>query len=192
MSEQKTDYEVLKRILQKRLNEKRYYHSLCVADEARRLAEKYGGDAEKAYLAGLLHDITKNAPREEHLKIFADFGIILNEVEQNAEKLWHAMSGAAYIEHILGLNDPELIDAVRYHTTAKKDMSLLSKILYLADFTSKDRDYEDVEVIRAYVDRSLDGAFVYALQYSIADLVKQGRAIHEDTVQAYNAAVLKQ
>lgn len=68
--ENKTDYGAFKEILKKRLNEKRYYHSLCVADEAKRLAEKYGGDTEKAYLAGLLHDITKNASAEEHLKIF--------------------------------------------------------------------------------------------------------------------------
>ena len=70
MAENKTDYESLKAILQQRLNEKRYYHSLCVADEAKRLAEKYGGDSEKAYLAGLLHDIRKNARDEEHLQIF--------------------------------------------------------------------------------------------------------------------------
>ena len=69
--ENKTDYGAFKEILKKRLNEKRYYHSLCVADEAKRLAEKYGGDTEKAYLAGLLHDITKNASAEEHLKIFS-------------------------------------------------------------------------------------------------------------------------
>lgn len=190
MAENKTDYEALKVILQKRLNEKRYYHSLCVADEARRLAEKYGGDIEKAYLAGLLHDITKNAPDEEHLKIFKEFGIILSDVEQNAKKLWHAMSGALYVKNILGINDPEIIDAIRYHTTAKADMSPLAKILYLADFTSKDRDYEDVDVIREYVDESLEKAFVYALEYSIIDLVNQGRAIHPDTVQAYNQAVL--
>lgn len=190
MAENKTDYEALKVILQKRLNEKRYYHSLCVADEARRLAEKYGGDIEKAYLAGLLHDITKNAPDEEHLKIFKEFGIILSDVEQNAKKLWHAMSGALYVKNILGINDPEIIDAIRYHTTAKADMSPLAKILYLADFTSKDRDYEDVDVIREYVDESLEKAFVYALEYSIVDLVNQGRAIHPDTVQAYNQAVL--
>ena len=67
--ENKTDYDVLLAILKKRLNEKRYYHSLCVADEAKRLAVKYGADPEKAYLAGLLHDITKNAPDEEHLKM---------------------------------------------------------------------------------------------------------------------------
>ena len=191
VAENKTDYEALKAILQKRLNEKRYYHSLCVADEAKRLAEKYGGDSEKSYLAGLLHDITKNAPDEEHLQIFKEFGIILSDVEQNAKKLWHAMSGALYVKNILGINDPEIIDAIRYHTTAKADMSLLASILYLADFTSKDRDYEDVDVIREYVDESLEKAFVYALEYSITDLVNQGRAIHPDTVQAYNQAVLK-
>lgn len=191
MAENKTDYESLKAVLQKRLNEKRYYHSLCVADEAKRLAEKYGGDSDKAYLAGLLHDITKNAPDEEHLQIFKEFGIILNDIEKNAKKLWHAMSGAEYVKNILGINDPEIIDAIRYHTTAKEDMSLLAEILYLADFTSKDRDYEDVDVIRAYVDESLCKAFVYALQYSITDLVNQGRAVHPDTVEAYNQAVLK-
>lgn len=188
--ENKTDYGAFKEILKKRLNEKRYYHSLCVADEAKRLAEKYGGDTEKAYLAGLLHDITKNASAEEHLKIFSDFGIILNEIENGAEKLWHAMSGAAYAEHILGIKDPEIIDAIRYHTTAKAGMSLLAKILYLADFTSADRDYDDVEVIRKYVNESLQKAFVYALQYSIKDLVEQARAVHLDTVAAYNQAVL--
>lgn len=191
VAENKTDYEALKAILQKRLNEKRYYHSLCVADEAKRLAEKYGGDSEKSYLAGLLHDITKNAPDEEHLQIFKEFGIILSDVEQNAKKLWHAMSGALYVKNILEINDPEIIDAIRFHTTAKADMSLLAEILYLADFTSKDRDYEDVDVIREYVDESLEKAFVYALEYSITDLVNQGRAIHPDTVQAYNQAVLK-
>lgn len=191
MTENKTDYEPLKGILQKRLNEKRYYHSLCVADEAKRLAEKYGGDKDKAYLAGLLHDITKNAPDEEHLQIFKEFGIILSDIEQNAKKLWHAMSGAEYVKNVLEINDPEIIDAIRYHTTAKADMSLLAKILYLADFTSKDRDYEDVDVIREYVDESLEKAFVYALQYSITDLVNQGRAVHPDTVNAYNEAVIK-
>lgn len=182
-------YNDLKAILKSRLDEKRYYHSLCVADEAVRLAEKYGADTQKAYLAGLLHDITKNATSEEHLQIFSQFGIILNGVEKNAQKLWHAISGACYIEHILKISVPEIIDAVRYHTTAKANMSLLSKILYLADFTSLDRDYDDVEVIREKVNKSLNDAFIYALQYSITDLVDNKRAVHLDTLSAFNEAV---
>lgn len=183
-------YEKYKEILKNRLNEKRYYHSLCVADEAKRLAEKYGGDSEKCYLAGLLHDITKNSETEEHLKIFETFGIILNVVENNAEKLWHAISGEAYLRNVLLINDEELLDAVRYHTTAKANMSLTAKILYLADFTSNDRDYPDVEVIRGLVDVSLESAMIYALKYSINDLTEQSRAIHPDTVDAYNFTVL--
>ena len=183
-------YETYKEILKSRLNEKRYYHSLCVADEAKRLAIKYGCDVEKCYLAGLLHDITKNASDEEHLQIFESFGIMLNDIEKNAKKLWHAMSGEAYIKNVLGIDDPELLDAIRYHTTAKKNMSLTAKILYLADFTSLDRDYEDVEVIRELVDKSIEEAMIYALKYSIVDLVEQSKAIHFDTLEAYNEVCL--
>lgn len=180
------NYERYKLILKTKLNEKRYYHSLCVADEALRLAKKYGGDTEKCYLAGLLHDVTKNSTDEEHLKIFETFGIILNCVDKNAKKLWHAISGEAYIKNVLGINDIEILDAVRYHTTAKADMSLTAKILYLADFTSVDRDYEDVDVIRKLVDKSLDEAMIYALKYSITDLVENSKAVHIDTINAYN------
>ena len=180
-----------KALLEKRLAPKRYYHSLCVADEAKRLAEKYGADSEKAYLAGLLHDVTKNASKEEHLNIFNTFGIMLNSIEKNAEKLWHAMSGAAYVKYVLQIDDEEIYDAIRYHTTAKSNMSLLSLILYLADFTSADRDYEDVDVMRALVDKSLDEAFLYALSYTVKEIVDKGGALHLDTINAYNETVLK-
>ena len=180
-----------KEILKKRLTPKRYNHSLCVAEEAVRLAKKYGGDCEKAYLAGLLHDITKNATKEEHLNIFNEFGIILNDVEKSAEKLWHAISGAAYIEHIIGIQDYEIITAVRYHTTAREDMSHLEKLLYLADFTSADRDYDDIDIMRQKVELSLESALDYALSYTINDLVSRGKSLHLDTVKAYNQNALK-
>lgn len=188
MSEKYLEY---KEILQKRLTPKRYNHSLCVADEAARLAKKYGGDCDKAYLAGLLHDITKNATEQEHLNIFAQFGIMLNDIEIRAEKLWHAISGAAYIKHILGITDNEIINAVRYHTTAHENMSHFEKILYLADFTSEDRDYDDIDVMREKVDISMEEALIYALSYTINDLILQGKQLHLDTVKAYNQYVLK-
>lgn len=188
MSEKYTEY---KKILQERLTPKRYHHSLCVADEAVRLAAKYGGDTEKAYLAGLLHDITKNASEEEHLHIFREFDIMLNDIEKNAEKLWHAISGAAYIEHILGINDTEIITAVRYHTTARKNMTQLEKILYIADFTSADRDYDDVDIMRQKLEVSMQAALQYALSYTINDLVSRDKPLHLDTVEAYNENALK-
>ena len=180
-----------KEILQQRLNPKRYNHSLCVADEAVRLAKKYGGDIDKAYLAGLWHDIAKNATQEEHLHIFGEFGIMLNDIEKSAEKLWHAISGAAYIEHILGIKDQEIITAVRYHTTAREDMTHLEKLLYLADFTSADRDYDDIDIMRQRVEISMEAAMSYALSYTINDLVLRGKPLHLDTVKAYNQNALE-
>ncbi|MBR4072771.1 MAG: bis(5'-nucleosyl)-tetraphosphatase (symmetrical) YqeK, partial [Clostridia bacterium] len=115
----------------------------------------------------------------------------LTNVEKNAHKLWHAISGAAYVKYILMIDDDEIYDAIRYHTTAKADLSLLSKVLYLADYTSSDRDYEDVDVIRGLVNKSLDEAYLYALKYSIIDLTQNGRALHPDTVEAYNDVILK-
>jgi len=87
-------YDDIKSLLKKRLTEKRCYHSLCVADAARHLAEKYGADDDKMYLAGLLHDITKNTSDDEQLKLFARFGIILTDVEKASPQIWHAMSGS--------------------------------------------------------------------------------------------------
>lgn len=180
------DYNKYKDILKERLNEKRYFHSLCVADEAKRLAILYGVDAEKAFFAGLLHDITKNATENEQLQMFEEFGIIADSITKNSHKLWHAVTGAAYIKNILGITDEEVLSAVRYHTTAKRGMSLLEKILYLADFTSADRDYEDVDVMRKKVDISLDDAMRYALCYTIKELADKQVAIHPDTFEAYN------
>ena len=180
-----------KAFLKTRLNEKRYIHSLAVASEAQRLAEKYGADPYKAYFAGLLHDITKNSTQAEHLQIMDAFGIILTDVEKNAEKLWHAITGAAYVKHFLGVDDKEVINAIRYHTTAKADMSKLQTVLYLADFTSSDRDYPDVNVMRGLVDKSADEALEYALKYTINELLEKKAAIHPDTVAAYNEVVLK-
>lgn len=178
-------------LLKSRLNEKRYLHSLAVADEAYRLAGIYGADQNKAYFAGLLHDVTKNASQEEHLQIFSAFGIILSDVESTAEKLWHAISGAAYVEHYFDVDDKDIISAIRYHTTAKADMSPLEIVLYLADFTSSDRDYEDVDVMRELVDKSANEALKYALKYTIEELLSKGAAIHPDTVAAYNYVILK-
>ena len=98
------NFENYKAIIRNQLDDYRYHHSLCVADEAKRLAVLYDEDPESAFLAGLLHDITKNFTPEEHLHIFNKFDIILSDVEKNSDKLWHSISGAAYVEHILNIN----------------------------------------------------------------------------------------
>ncbi len=179
------DFEKYKDIIKPMLTESRYIHSLEVAKEAKRLAIKYGADANKAYLAGLLHDILKTSSEQMQLQTLNQFGIILTDIEKNSKKLWHAISGAAYVKYVLKIEDNEIIDAIRYHTTARADMTLLDKILYLADFTSADRDYDDVDVMRRLVDESMQSALQYALEYTINDLKDKGAQIHPDTLNAY-------
>lgn len=178
-----------KKILQQMLTEKRYHHSLCVADEAVRLAEKYGADTQKAFYAGLLHDILKDTPGKEQLQLMAELGIIPTEIELSAPKLWHAMAGSAYLRQRFGISE-DIVQAVRYHTTARAGMSLLEKILYLADFTSADRDYDGVEDLRRAVDVSIETAMSAALQFTIEDLCSRSLPIHPDTFMAYNEIML--
>lgn len=172
-------------LLQGRLSQKRFRHSLAVADEAVRLAEKYSCDPEKAFTAGLLHDICKDMEPKEQLKLLEQFDIMLDNVEKTAPKLWHAIAGAAYLQHVLKLEDPDIIAAVRYHTTARAGMSLLEKIIFLADFTSKDRDYDGVERLRDAVERGLATAMYEALSFSVEDLRSRGCQVHKDTMEAW-------
>lgn len=171
-------------IIRKRESDRRFLHSLEVAREAERLAKKYGADPDKARVAGLLHDVMKDISPDEQLQIFKDFDILLDDVEQKAKKLWHARAGAAFLEHILKISDQDLLNAVRYHTTARAGMSLLEKVLYIADFTSADRDYDDVDVMRKLADRSLKEAMRYALEYTVRDLTDRGYPVHPDTLAA--------
>ena len=97
-----------KEIIKSKLTAKRFFHSLCVAEEAMKLAEKYGCDTEKAYVAGILHDIMKDISKEEMLKMFKEFDIMLTDVEKQAPKLWHAILGSEYIRRELKIDDEEI------------------------------------------------------------------------------------
>ena len=177
------DYKLL---LKDRLNEKRYFHSLCVADEARRLALKYGADPDKMYLAGLLHDITKNFSDDEQLQTLKKFGIMLSCTEKASPLIWHAITGALVVERELGITDVDVISSIRYHTTGKAAMTLCQKIIFVADLTSADRSYPDILEIRNKADHDLDECIVGILKFTICDIVSKNNPLHPDTLDAYN------
>ncbi len=183
--------EDYKKLLKSRLNEKRYYHSLCVADEAKRLAIKYGADPDKMYLAGLLHDITKNISDNEQLQTFKKFDIMLSVAEKSSPLIWHAMSGALVVEHELGITDEDIISSIRYHTTGKADMTLCQKIIFVADLTSVDRNYPDISEIRTKADRDLDECIIGILKFTICDIVSKNNPLHPDTLDAYNYLIIE-
>ncbi len=172
--------------IKKHLNPDRLYHSLNVADEAKKLALHYGADEKKAFTAGLLHDIMKNTAPADLLNFFEDNGIMLTKTEQISPKTWHAIAGAVYCERVLGVTDTEILSAIRYHTTGRAGMTLLEKVLFIADFISADRDYDGVDRMREKAYVSLECAMEEGLQFTLEELAHNGWAIHEDSVDAYN------
>lgn len=182
-----TDY---KSIIRPLMGDYRYIHSCNVAEEAVILAKLYGCDEEKAYTAGILHDITKEFPKEEQLQIIRDGGIILDDVQKNAPKLWHSVSGSVYIQTHLGLTDEDVINAIRYHTTGRANMSLLEKIIYTADYTSAERSYNGADVMREKSRNSLEEAMIFSCQFTLQNLSEKQAAIHPDQLFCYNDLVL--
>ncbi len=183
-----TDYsEIIKPLM----GEKRYTHSVNVSKEAVALAQKYGADEEKAYTAGILHDITKEFDRDRQLQIMQNSGIILDNIQLKAPKLWHGISGSAYIQSELNILDEDIVNAIRFHTTGRADMSVLEKIIFVADFTSAERTYPGVDVMREKADSSLEEAMIYGFQFTLKDLSSRELAIHPDEINCYNQLVLE-
>lgn len=180
-----------KKIIKEKMGDFRYEHSVNVSKEAKKLARLYGANEEKAQLAGILHDITKEMPKDEQLQIIVDSGIILDNVQKNAPKLWHGISGSIYVQQYLCIDDEDILNAIRYHTTGRANMSLLEKIIFIADFTSEERTYSGVATMRKKSRKSLNEAMLYAYKFTFKDLSKREIAIHPDEVACYNDIILQ-
>jgi predicted HD superfamily hydrolase involved in NAD metabolism len=183
-------FDDYKAVIRPLLGDKRYYHSICVARAAKELAGQCGADKQKAETAGILHDIMKDIPSEKQLEMMNQYGIKLSPVERSAQKLWHAMLGSAYLKNELHIDDPEILDAVRYHTTGRENMTTMDKVLFVADFISADRNYPGVENLRKAAKIGLNEAVMEGLSYTIADLAQNRKAIHPDTIAAFNQEAL--
>lgn len=184
-----TDKKVIgkyKAYLKENLSKKRYNHSVNVANAAAALAKRYGADEDKAYVAGLLHDTAKELPAQEQLAIVERSPLNVCDIEKKTTPLFHAIAGAELIQTLFGITDPEIIDAVRYHTVACGNMAKLSQIVYLADLISADREYKDVNKMRKYAEKSLEKAMFEALKFSIKDSADKGNTIPVSTLEAYN------
>lgn len=168
------------------LDEKRYRHSVSVANEAVRIARKYGADEEKAYTAGILHDCAKCIPIDEQIDMCRKFGIELDEITLACPAIIHAPLGAKLAEFEYGVTDVEILEAIRWHTTAKRNMSMLEKIIYIADLTEPLRDFDGVCKLRETVMTDLEKTFVSAIGQSILYNTLRNNMIHPDTLFAWN------
>ena len=183
------DVELIKDFLRNRLSEKRYTHSVNVADECRKLAQKYGEDEEKAYFAGLVHDICKELPADELKKMAMESNLNMSEAEISTKALWHAVAGAGFVRDSLMIEDEDIINAVRFHTIGRADMTLLEQIVYIGDLISADRNYKDVKKFRKLAYQDMDKVMLEALIFSIESVTGKRGLIPDYTLQAYNQYV---
>lgn len=172
------------------LSEKRFRHSLSVQEMAVKLAKAYGGDEEKAALAGLIHDCAKSKPDEELLKLAGEFGILVDNIQKAEPGLLHAVVGAELAKRYFGIEDGEILDAVRYHTTGCEDMALMTRIIYTADYIAQDRQFPGVEDLRKTAFENLDAAVLMGLDLTIKHVLSKNGLIHPDTVNARNFMII--
>ncbi len=175
--------------LKQNLSEYRFRHTIGVAQTAKELAEIYGEDKERAYLAGLLHDIAKEMPIEEMLKTADKYSAKLDELTKTSTALMHGVIGAYMAEDLFGI-DEKIFDAIKYHTTGKADMSLLTKIIYIADYVEPNRSFSGVEKVRAEAYSNIDKAIFNSCNATIIHTVNKNGVVHTDTVEARNYLLL--
>lgn len=170
------------------LSEKRFAHTLGVADTSYKLAQKYGCDADKAKLAAMLHDCAKDYTAVAQLRKCSELGIEVSELEENNTELIHAKLGAALIKSEYGIEDEEIEEAVRWHTTGKPDMSLLEKILFVADYIEPGRDKApNLSEIRKVAFEDIDDAVYYIMRDTLYYLFMNNPfAIDDMTKKAFD------
>jgi len=165
------------------LKPKRIPHVQGTEEEAARLAARWGADVDKAREAAILHDITKKEDYNAQLLLCDKYGIILDHDERRNEKLLHAKTGAAVARDVFGVGD-DIYNAIYWHTTGKADMTLLEKIVYLADYIEPTRDFEGVDTLRDIARRDLDAAVLKGLRMSIEEIKSRGVVPHDRTLEA--------
>jgi predicted HD superfamily hydrolase involved in NAD metabolism len=183
------DRETALKLVKAQLTEHRYQHTIGVMETAIMLAENYGADVCKAELAAIFHDYAKFRPKDEMKQIILEQNMPAELLEYNSE-LWHAPVGAYLAEKEAGITDLEVLDAIRYHTSGRVDMTLLDKIIYLADYIEPGRHFPGVDEVRAMAEEDLDKALVQSMKNTIQFLMKKNQPVFPDTFKAYNTIVL--
>ncbi len=183
----KNSIDELKSAVQARLDAELFLHSVNVAETAFELCMRHCPEfAIQSQLAGLLHDIAKPVSDSELLSMAREFGILIVSVEQIQPKLLHASVGAEIARREFGVRDETILDAIRWHTVGKADLSLCGISLYLADIIEPSRDFEGVELIRRSANESLlEGALLGVIK-TVKFVVDSHRHLDYRSVEFYN------
>src|SRR3712207_5105651 len=169
------------------ISEKRKIHSICVAESAVRLAKILGCDEKKARIAGILHDTAKYVKYEDVPNYCEKYSIELDDMEKKSTALSHSIVGSYIAKHEFGIDDVEILVAIRYHTTGIPAKTDLEKIVFLADLIEEGRNYPMVDELRtlAYSGK-IDEAVLKSMDNTIRLVLKKKQSIHLRTVDARN------
>jgi len=181
-------------VLKKDLNEERYLHSLGTAEMSAELAKKYNCDEEKAYIAGLLHDCAKCTDFTKSQEIARKYITDITEEEINNRKTIHAPVSAYIAKTKFGVNDNEILSAIRFHTIGKCDMSDFEKIIFIADkieTKTRPEEFRKLIVCKLEEENPLNEAMFRCCELTIESLVKRKLPICYTTIVVYNNLINK-
>lgn len=184
MSLENLDLSLLRTLVWGAVKPKRVAHIVGVELECAKLARRWGVEEHLARRAGILHDYTKYWTHQEHIDFCEKYAVQLDHLEWSTEKLLHAKSGAGFAKHLLKEADV-ICDAIDCHTTGKSDMTTLDKILYLADYIEPQRDFPELEKLRALAYEDLDSAMGYGLSITLEEMQARNKITHQNTLRAY-------
>ena len=170
--------------LSNKLSKKRFIHTLGVVNSAMYLAKKYGANIEDAHLAALLHDCAKEIPLLEMRDLVADLPCDQDMLHSGA--LLHGLAGMVLANTQYGVTNPDILEAIRVHTTGKENMSKLDKIIFLADYIEPNRKFPGVNDIRLAAEQSLDAGVLCGFDMTIRHLIDSGDSIYPLTILSRN------
>lgn len=183
-------FETLYDDVKSSLSEKRFKHTEGVIKRAVEYAEVYNANIEDTKLAALAHDIAKEISKEDAFEMVEKYGLELDEIEKLNFNLVHAKLAAEIVKEKYNFNE-DILNAIRYHTTGREDMSILEKIIFLADATEENRNYKELEYLVSLIKENIDAGMIYTLKWTFNDITNKGNLIHLDSVKAYNFLIKK-
>lgn len=180
------DLQLLQKQMKEELSDDRYEHTLGVMYTAEALAMRYGVDMTKAAVAGLLHDCAKCIPNTQKIKMCKKHNLEISNMEEENPSLLHAKLGAYMAKKAYGVEDEEILSAIRWHTTGKPDMSLLDIIIYMADYIEPNRDKApNLKEIRKLSFENIEEALYQVLESTLSYLGDRPEAIDPMTKDSY-------
>jgi predicted HD superfamily hydrolase involved in NAD metabolism len=180
-----TKEEILEK-MKKNLSPSRIEHILRVVDTAQLLAERYGVDPDRAEWAALLHDFYKWQDKEAYAAALEASGLALDKETAACQELSHGWMAADFMQSTLGIEDEEIYYAIATHTTGRSGMSLLEKVMYLADRVEPGRTHPGSDRLRSMAFQDLDRAVYIAMNQTLEYLLKNHSYIHPRTIEARN------